>query len=193
MRIIGGHDRGRRLRAPRGLETRPTADRVRVTLFAVLGPAVRGARVLDLFAGTGAVGIEALSRGAARVVFVEKDPAALRALRANLAALGASRVSARVVAGDVLRVLPELPAHEAPFDLIFIDPPYATTLAGRTLATLVATRVCRPSGEVVVQHSTRDALPSVDGLAAHRRARRFGDTALTFLRAEEYTPDGSRP
>lgn len=193
MRIIGGHDRGRRLRAPRGLATRPTADRVRVTLFDVLGPVIAGARVLDLFAGTGAVGIEALSRGAARVVFVEKDQAALRALRANLAALGASRVAARVLAGDVLRVLAGLPAQEEPFDLVFIDPPYGTTLAGRALAALAAGGVCREGTEVVVQHSTRTELPIVAGLRDHRRPRRFGDTALTFLRAEGYTPDGSRP
>jgi len=193
MRVIGGHDRGRRLRAPRGLRTRPTADRMRETLFDVLGPAVAGARVLDLFAGTGAVGIEALSRGAARVVFVERDQAALRALRANLAALAASRAAARVVAGDVLRVLSDLGAHEGLFDLVFIDPPYATGLAARALATLAAARVCRDGTEVVVQHSTRTVLPRVEGLAAHRRPRRFGDTALTFLRAGGYTPDGSRP
>ena len=193
MRVIGGHDRGRRLRAPRGLGTRPTADRVRVTLFDVLGPAVAGARVLDLFAGTGAVGIEALSRGAARVVLVERDQSALRALRANLAALGASRAAARVMAGDVLQVLPELGAQEGAFDFVFVDPPYATTLAGRTLEALAAARVCRDGTEVVVQHSTRTVLPAVQGLAAHRRPRHFGDTALTFLRAGEYTPDGLRP
>ncbi len=193
MRIIGGHDRGRRLRAPRGLETRPTADRVRVTLFDILGPAVAGARVLDLFAGTGAVGVEALSRGAARVVFVEKEQAALRALRANLAALGASRAAARVLAGDVLHTLPEIGSQEGVFDIVFIDPPYATTLAGRTLEALAAAGVCREGTEVVVQHSTRTVLPDVPGFAAHRRPRQFGDTALTFLRAEGYTPDGSRP
>jgi 16S rRNA (guanine966-N2)-methyltransferase len=193
MRVIGGHDRGRRIRTPRGLRTRPTADRVRETLFDVLGPAVAGARVLDLFAGTGAVGIEALSRGAARVVVVERDPSALRALRGNLAALGASRAAARVVAGDVLHVLPELGAQEGPFDFVFVDPPYATTLAGRTLEALAAARVCRDGTEVVVQHSTRTVLPPVQGLSPHRRPRRFGDTALTFFRAERYTPDGSRP
>jgi 16S rRNA (guanine(966)-N(2))-methyltransferase RsmD len=193
MRVIGGHDRGRRLRAPRGLGTRPTSDRVRVTLFDVLGPAVAGARVLDLYAGTGAVGIEALSRGAARVVLVERDQSALRALRANLAALGASRAAARVMAGDVLQVLPELAAQEPPFDFVFVDPPYATTLAGRTLEALAATRVCRDGAEVIVQHSTRTVLPAVPGLTAHRRARQFGDTALTFLRSGEYTPEGSRP
>ena len=165
MRVIGGHDRGRRLRAPRGLATRPTADRVRVTLFDVLGPAVAGARVLDLFAGTGAVGIEALSRGAARVVLVERDQSALRALRANLTALGAPRAAARVMAGDVLRLLPELGAQEGPFDLVFLDPPYATALAARTLEGLAATRICRAGTEVVVQHSTRTSLPAVPGLA----------------------------
>src|SRR5262245_30521408 len=141
MRVIGGHDRGRRLRAPRGLRTRPTADRVRETLFDVLGPAVVGARVLDLFAGTGAGGIEALSRGAARVVLVERDQTALRALRANLAALGAPRASARVMAGDVLHVLPQVGAQEGPFDFVFVDPPYATSLAGRTLEAVVAAAI----------------------------------------------------
>ena len=193
MRVIGGHDRGRRLRAPRGLRTRPTTDRVRETLFDVLGPTVAGARVLDLFAGTGAVGIEALSRGAARVVLVERDRSALRALRANLAAVDAARAAARIVAGDVLQVLPEIGAQEGSFDFVFVDPPYATTLAGRTLEALAAARVCRDGTEVVVQHSTRTVLPSIRGLSAHRRPRRFGDTALTFLRAEGYTPDGSRP
>jgi 16S rRNA (guanine(966)-N(2))-methyltransferase RsmD len=166
---------------------------MRVTLFDVLGPTVAGARVLDLFAGTGAVGIEALSRGAARVVFVERDQAALRALRGNLAALGASRAAARVVAGDALRVLPDVGAQEGPFDLVFIDPPYATTLAARALEALIAARVCRDGAEVVVQHAAQTDLPPVEGLAAHRRPRRFGDTALTFLRAERYTSGGSRP
>ena len=175
------------------MRTRPTADRVRVTLFDVLGPAIAGTRVLDLYAGTGTVGVEALSRGAARVVFVEKEQAALRALRANLAALAASRAAARVLAGDVLHLLPELGSQEGPFDIVFIDPPYATTLAGRTLEALAASGVCRAGTEVVVQHSTRTALPDVPGFAAHRRPRQFGDTALTFLRAEGYTPDGSRP
>jgi 16S rRNA (guanine966-N2)-methyltransferase len=191
MRVIGGHDRGRRLRAPRGLHTRPTADRVRVTLFDVIGPAVAGARVLDLFAGTGAVGIEALSRGAARVVLVERDQSALRALRANLATLGASRAAARVLAGDVLQLLPTVGVEEGTFDFVFIDPPYGTTLAGRTLEALAAARVCRDGSEVVVQHSTRTVLPVVPGLVAHRRPRKFGDTALTFLRAAGAAPDDS--
>lgn len=184
MRVIGGTDRGRRLGAPRGLKTRPTADRVRVALFDILGPAVAGARVLDLFAGTGAVGIEALSRGAARAVFVERDRAALRVLRRNLAALRLSREHARVVAGDALAALPGLAASEQPFDLVFLDPPYTGDLAPRTLAALAGSPLLRHGTRVVVQHFARVALPPLSGLAAGREPRRLGDTTLTFFRAE---------
>jgi 16S rRNA (guanine966-N2)-methyltransferase len=183
MRVIGGADRGRRLRAPRGSRTRPTADRMRVTLFDILGPTVAGMRVLDLFAGTGAVGIEALSRGAARAVFVEKDRHALRALRANRAALHQSRERARVVAGDALGVLPVLEA-EGPFDLVFLDPPYAGGGAARALLALARSPLLRAGTRVVVQHSAHAALPVPAGLRAVRELRRFGGTALTFLEAE---------
>ena len=184
MRVSGGADRGRRLGAPRGFKTRPTADRMRVTLFDILGPLVDGARVLDLFAGTGAVGIEALSRGAARAVFVERDRTALQALRGNLAALRVPRERARVVAGDVLAALPALPASEPPFDVVFLDPPYTGDLAARALATLGPSPLLHEATTLVVQHPTRMALPRVSGLAAGRAPRRFGDTTLTFLRAE---------
>jgi 16S rRNA (guanine966-N2)-methyltransferase len=184
VRVIGGSERGRRLRAPRGQRTRPTADRMRVTLFDILGPSVGGARVLDLFAGTGAVGIEALSRGAARAVFVERDRDALRVLRANLAALGLGREAARVVAGDALALLPTLAASEAPFDLVFLDPPYAGGWATRALAALPGSRLLRPGARVVVQHAVRAPVPVPAGLAAAREPRRFGDTALTFLEVE---------
>src|SRR5437867_231202 len=143
MRVIGGTDRGRRLAAPRGFSTRPTAGRVREALFDILGPAVAGMRVLDLFAGTGAIGIEALSRGAARAVFVERGRDALRALRANLAALHLSRDRARVVAGDAVATLPALGRSELPFDLVFLDPPYATTVA-RVLEALARGPLLKP-------------------------------------------------
>lgn len=184
MRVIGGADRGRRLRSPRGLRTRPTADRVREALFDILGPAVDGMRVLDLFAGTGAVGIEALSRGAARAVFVERDRDALRALRANLAALRLSRERARVIAGDALAVLPVLVASEAPFDLIFLDPPYAGDATPRVLAALAPGPLLHPRTHLVVQHFSKVPPPLPAGLAPSRESRRFGETALTFLRRE---------
>jgi 16S rRNA (guanine966-N2)-methyltransferase len=193
MRVIGGADRGRRLRAPRGHRTRPTADRVRVTLFDILGPAVAGTRVLDLFAGSGAVGIEALSRGAAVAVFVERDPDALRALRANLAALGVGRAQARVVPGDALAVLPRLATTEPPFDLVFLDPPYAGNLATRALAALAAGPLLHPGSRIVVQHFTKTPPVVPSGLVSAGAPRRFGETALTFFRAEGYTPSGSKP
>ncbi len=182
--MIGGAERGRRLRAPRGLRTRPTADRVREALFDILGPAIRGKRVLDLFAGTGAVGIEALSRGAARAVFVERDREALRALRANLAALGLDRARARVVAGNALAALRALARSEGPFDLVFVDPPYAGDLAARAVAALAGGTLLAAGARVVVQHSTKAALPASAGALRADETRRFGESALTFFRAE---------
>lgn len=193
MRVIGGADRGRRLAAPRGLRTRPTAERVREALFDILGPAVRGSRVLDLFAGTGAVGIEALSRGAARAVFVEHDREALRALRANLAALRVSRERARVVAGDALAALATLGVTEAPFDLVFLDPPYEDARVQRALETLARGALLSAGAAIVVQHFAKTPVLPPSGLVVDREARRFGETTLTFFRAEGYTPPGSRP
>lgn len=190
MRIVGGQDRGRRLRAPHGHRTRPTAERVREALFDILGPAVAGMRVLDLYAGTGAVGLEALSRGAARAVFVEKDRDALRALRQNLAALRVSRMAARVVAGDAVGVVGGLRRDEAPFDLAFLDPPYGLPVVPRVLDALVLGRVLAPGARVIVQHFAKDAVVAPPGLGAGRAPRRFGETALTFLVADEYTPRG---
>jgi len=184
MRVIAGADRGRRLRAPRGLRTRPTADRVRETLFDILGPAVAGQRVLDLFAGTGAVGIEALSRGATRAVFLERGREALGALRANLAALGIPRARARVVAGDILSALPRVARTEEPFDLVFVDPPYASRLARGALEALAESPLLFSGTRVVVQHSVRTELPPRVGALVAERTRRVGDTALTFFRAD---------
>jgi 16S rRNA (guanine966-N2)-methyltransferase len=166
---------------------------VRETLFDILGPAVEGMRVLDLFAGTGAIGIEALSRGAGRAVFVERDRDALGALRANLAALGLGRERARVVAADTLAALPRLATGEAPFDLVFLDPPYAGDLASRALAALAGGPLLHAGSRVVVQHFAKMPPAPPAGLAGAGTPRRFGETALTFFRAEGYTPPGSRP
>jgi len=184
VRVIGGTHRRRRLVAPPGRRTRPTADRVREALFDILGPTVEGTRVLDLFAGSGAVGLEALSRGATYAVFVECDRDAVRALRANLAALGLGRARARVVVADAVAALPGLAQAEAPFDLVFLDPPYATDLASRALTALAVSSLLRAGTRVVVQHFAKTALARVPGLAPAGEPRRFGESALTFLRAE---------
>jgi len=179
MRVIAGAARGVPLAAPRGTATRPITDRVKETLFAILGDRVPGVRAVDLYAGSGAIGIEALSRGAARVDFVERDRAALAALRANLerTRLGDG---ARVHADEVERYLAT--TDDGPWDLAFLDPPYEVR------ATLEPLRALRPrlaaAASVVIKHFWRTELAEVAGLVVERQ-RRFGETMLTFLAVEE--------
>jgi 16S rRNA (guanine966-N2)-methyltransferase len=172
MRVIAGRYRGRRLQSPRGAATRPTSDRVREALFSVLGDRVLGARVLDLYAGSGALGIEALSRGAAEATFVDSAPAALRAVRANLDALGAT---AEVRRADARRFLGGAPSAARQYDLVFLDPPYR--LAGRLGSELTAAlpAVLAPGAAVVAESDRRAplelGLPILD-------ERRYGDTLI---------------
>jgi 16S rRNA (guanine966-N2)-methyltransferase len=172
MRVIAGTYGGRTLKAPPGSSTRPTSDRVREALFSILGARVGGARVLDLFAGSGALGIEALSRGAESAVFVDDAPAAIRAIRANLEAL---EIDAGVRRADALRFLGAASSGGAQYDLVFLDPPYqlADRLASRLSEALPA--VLAP-GAVAVAESDRRAplaldLPLLD-------ERRYGDTLI---------------
>ncbi|MEO5940660.1 MAG: 16S rRNA (guanine(966)-N(2))-methyltransferase RsmD [Candidatus Limnocylindrales bacterium] len=183
-RVIAGSAKGIRLRAP-GPGTRPIADRVKQTLFAILEPELGGARVLDLFAGSGAGGIEALSRGAASAVFVEKDQGAAAVIDANLRAAGLAGPAATVIRWDVVRWLAEAntDAGEA-FDLVLVDPPYAETeLMARVLDALGADGApLAADARVVAKHFWRDRPPDRIGRLAAERDRRFGETALTFFR-----------
>lgn len=184
MRITGGTLRSRALRAPRGQATRPTSDRVREALFGILGSAglLPGARVLDLYAGTGALAFEALSRGAARAVLVESSREALAAARGNLESLGLED-RARVLGADARDVVRRL-AGEAPFDLVFADPPWALVDTGeavRVLGELAASALFGADTLLVLEHSSRTAPPEVPGLA-HEQVRRYGDAALTFYK-----------
>ncbi len=180
-RVIAGTAKGVRLEAP-GPATRPLADRVKQTLFAILEPDLEGAVVADLFAGSGAGGIEALSRGAARAVFVEQHAATARVITANLRRTGLD-ARGRVVARDAIAWLGEAggAATAGPFDLVLVDPPYEDTAALRRTLELVGPHVA-PDGQVVAKHFWRDAPPAEIGLLASRRERRFGETALTFYR-----------
>lgn len=174
--MIAGELRGRRLVAPRGTATRPTSDRVREAVFSALGD-FRGAVVLDLFAGSGAMAIEALSRGAAGAVAVERAAPALRALRQNVDSLElAGRL--RVVGLPVERALTSVQSS-GPFDLIFADPPYAALPAGN-LAKLLAPYLAllAPAGGLVLEHAARDLPPSLSGLELSA-TRRYGDTAIS--------------
>lgn len=190
LRIIAGRYRGRRLHTPAGLAVRPTAGRVKESLYNVLQDIVAGARVLDLYAGSGNLGLEASSRGAREVVCVECAPAALRVLRRNLEALGTSDVA--MVRDDALRYLGR-PQPE-PFDVILADPPYDAG-AEDTLLGAVAGPVLRPGGVFVLQHGRAWHAP--DAAAGLRRwqSKRFGDTALDFFVREEEdhaAADGAR-
>lgn len=180
MRIIGGSARGRVLRAPRGEGTRPTRDRVRQSVFDVLGQRTDGLAVLDLFAGSGALGLEALSRGAARAVFVERAPAALEVLRRNVATLGfEDRATIRRADALAPGGLP------GPFDLVFADPPYALG-AGAVLEALAAAPggLLAPGARVVLEHGRRETLPDRAGRLVREDARRYGETVVSFFRAD---------
>jgi 16S rRNA (guanine966-N2)-methyltransferase len=187
MRVIAGEWGGRRLQTPAGRRTRPTSERVREALFSMLGE-IGGATVLDLFAGTGALGIEALSRGAARAVFVElhADTAAL--LRANLATLGAPRERAEVRRGDALAALRSARAGAESYDLIFIDPPYGDAGGWSPTLSSELPPLLRPGARIVVESDRRAPLelahPDGRRLAVERE-RRYGDTSITIHRTDE--------
>ena len=179
MRVIAGTARGRPLVAPRGTATRPITDRVMETLFGILSDRVVDARVLDLYAGSGSVGIEALSRGAASCAFVEHDRRAVAAIRENLERAGVAE-DASVHAVDVLRYLDT--SADDRFELAFMDPPYEERAILAPLERLGAHLA--PGSMVVVKHHWRTDIPEPPGLATWR-VRRLGETSLTFLAATD--------
>ncbi|HTU02681.1 MAG TPA: 16S rRNA (guanine(966)-N(2))-methyltransferase RsmD [Candidatus Sulfotelmatobacter sp.] len=183
MRISAGEHRGRRLRSPKGRGTRPTSDRVRQALFNILGPRLRDARVLDLFAGTGAVGLESLSRGAASATLVERDASALRSLRENVSALSLG-ARARILAGEALPAIRSLAEAGQRFDCVFLDPPYGLGLAVRCLEALAPGDIVRDNGVLVVQARHTEALPERAGAFRQTSRRRYGESSLTFYEKE---------
>jgi 16S rRNA (guanine(966)-N(2))-methyltransferase RsmD len=197
MRVIAGTFRSRQLVAPRGMQTRPTSDRLRETLFNILAPRLEGSRFVDLYAGTGAVGIEALSRGASHVWFAENSEPALASLRQNLSALRVTRdftVEDRG-AGAMLQRLSKL---TQPVDLVFLDPPYeAEDEYSGTLNFFGSVRgraVLSPQALVIAEHSSKAKLATRYGALEHTRLRKQGDAALSFfsLGEESHHPDASR-
>src|SRR2546423_81495 len=196
MRVIAGKYRSRLLKSLRGAALRPTSDRLRETLFNVLGERVAGSRFLDLFAGTGAVGIEALSRGADESVFIENHAPAVALIRRNLESLGITG-AAQVFRLDALRGLEKIagqshPGHptDRPFDFVFLDPPYAETEQyERVLAYLGAAPFLATGSLVIAEHRRTLALPQRFGRLLQSRLLRQGDAALTFFQHEAAEPD----
>jgi len=178
MRIIAGSLKGRRLASVKG-KMRPTSDKVREAIFSILGPVVTEARVLDLFAGTGALGLEALSRGAQEAVFVEDHPASLTVLRRNIDNLGLTGQT-EVLPLPVNAGLKKLAARRAEFELVFLDPPYGGGLAAAALHDLARARILLPSAWVVAEHSRRETLPEAVDALEQVELRRYGDTQVAF-------------
>ena len=187
MRITAGEYRGRRLVSPRGLRTRPTSDLLRQAIFNVVGSRIVDARILDVCAGTGAVGLEALSRGAAHATFIEQDRQALTCLQTNLANLGAA-ACARILAGDALIALADLARVGERFDCVFLDPPYLGGDAARCIEGLAPGMILRENAMLVVQAFHKTVLPEQVGTLARSWERRYGETRLTVYRKESPCP-----
>ena len=184
MRVIAGTFRSRILQAPAGTATRPTSDRLRETLFNILGPRTVGARFADLYAGSGAVGVEALSRGATDVLFAETHRPAIESIRRNLTALG-------ITAGFTLKTSGTAAALQSPaatFDIVFLDPPYeAADEYTRTLTTLGTASLLSPNALVIAEHSRKTPLSESYGHLTRTRTLQQGDAALSF-----FTPAGEK-
>ena len=182
MRVVGGSLRGRTLAGPKSQSIRPTADRLRETLFNILlhayGDAISGARVLDLFAGTGAVGIEALSRGAAFTLFVDDGAEARALLRENVASLGLGGVT-RIFRRDATKLGPAHPIE--PFTLVFLDPPYGRGLAEKALASALGGGWLAADALMIVEEATKSAFAAPEGFGEIER-RVYDDTTFVFLK-----------
>jgi len=176
LRVAGGEARGRRLKTPKGI--RPTQGIVKAAMFNLVGPAIDGEHVLDLFAGSGAIGIEALSRGAAGVTFVDREPRGLAILRQNLEVLDL-KSRAQVVRADVVRWLEGSPEALKQAGFVFMDPPYEDPILDRAIKAIDRGI---SSAMVVVEHSRRQELPQLTRMRVDRQ-RRYGDTMLSVLRA----------
>ena len=179
MKVIAGTARGRNIQAPKSGRLRITSDRVKEALFNILG-SVEDMRVLDIFAGSGNMGIEALSRGASKVVFIENDRAHLATITQNLERCRFT-TGHEIMAVSFDRAIPRLRESQEIFDVIFADPPYDRELAGQTLAVLAANPILDPEGIVVVEHSSRESWTGNDRFAIADR-RVYGDTVLSFLK-----------
>ncbi|MBI5522209.1 MAG: 16S rRNA (guanine(966)-N(2))-methyltransferase RsmD [Desulfarculus sp.] len=175
LKITGGAWRGRNLQVPPGQDTRPSGSKVRQALFNILGPRLAGARLADLFCGPGTLGIEGLSRGASWCLFVENGPAALKALRANLADLGLEG-RAKVLVADAAG--PAL-SSQGPLEIILADPPYRRGQVARLLALCAGPGLLAPGGLLVIEHAPQEPPPEQDGLELVDQ-RRYGQTMLSF-------------
>jgi 16S rRNA (guanine(966)-N(2))-methyltransferase RsmD len=180
MRVISGQAKGRRIKAPKGVAVRPTAARVKEAIFNILPHNLIGLRVLDLFAGTGNLSIEALSRGAAEAWLVDASPSSVRVLRDNLAKMGFSQKT-RVWMAPVPAVVRRLSSRGEKFDLIFLDPPYDSGQINRVVKLIAHEELLRESGILIAEHSVREAVEDGCDPLVLRDQRRYGSTLVSFF------------
>ncbi len=191
MRVIGGSARGRRLKVPKGRAVRPTAARVKESLFNILPHDFTGLTVLDLFAGSGNVSIEALSRGAAKAVLVDESSRSTASIKGNLRQLGLIDRT-EVWTAPVFRSLRKLAKSGETFDLVFLDPPYDREWVGRTLGVIANCALLSRTGRVVAEHSAREPVRSRYADLVLNDQRRYGDTLLSFFKRDETLTSGEQ-
>ncbi|MCM8775544.1 MAG: 16S rRNA (guanine(966)-N(2))-methyltransferase RsmD [Candidatus Omnitrophica bacterium] len=180
MRIIGGDFKSRKIYFPKSRLTRPMTDRTKETVFNILGGLVAGKHVLDLYAGSGSLGLEALSRGALHVTFVDRAQWAVPVIYKNLGLLGL-QPKARVLKGDVLKLIPKLQREGKLFSLVFVDPPFNQGLVKKTLIKLDASGILTPFAQIVVGHSRHEELPTELQQLRLTRTKRIGQSCLSFF------------
>ena len=179
MRVIGGVYRGRRISAPAGFDVRPTSDRLRETLFNIIAPQIEGSRFLDICAGSGAVGIEALSRGASSVTFIDRSRRACAVIESNLATLGVTS-NATIINREAVSALKRLARDAAKFDIVFFDPPYASEIYSQVMRRLAASGLLNPQAIVITEHRAKTPpAAEFEGLRVFREVKQ-GESALTF-------------
>lgn len=193
MRIIGGEFRSRIISMPKGVDIRPTQDKVREAIFNLLGD-ISGKEMLELFAGSGAFGIEALSRGAGHVTFVDNNFRCAATIRANIESLGIDMARYDIIRANALRALPALAKKNGRFDIIFLDPPYYQDLAKKCLINMDACDILSPIGLVLVEHFKKDIIQSDLKTLILREERRYGDVVISiYRRVYDKDEDSSLP
>ncbi len=182
MRVISGTARGLKLKAPEGLSTRPTTDRIKESLFNIIAPDLYGCRFLDLFSGSGGIAIEALSRGAEKAVLVDSDYKSIAVIKSNIKA---ARVAERaeVFSCDVAVAVSRLGGRGESFDIIFMDPPYNKDFVNSTLLSIVKADILSDDGYIIVEQSQEDSVPQIEGLNVFR-IKDYKITKMTFLEKE---------
>ena len=184
MRIIGGEFRGRRIKQPDLDTVRPTKDRVREAVFNIISGEVRGASVLDIFAGSGAYGLEALSRGADRVLFIEKATECCDVIRKNMGLLGSSE-KCKIITEDAFRGLKALCKDNKMFDIVFSDPPFGMGMAKKTLIMISQYDILKPAGLLVVEHSASEKIPETEGNVSICKQKTYGDILISIFQKND--------